>query len=32
MQLKDIDLNLLLVFDRMLAEKRVSAVAESLGL
>jgi len=31
-QLKDIDLNLLLVFDRMLAEKRVSAVAESLGL
>ena len=32
MQLKDIDLNLLLVFDRMLAEKRVSAVAGSLGL
>jgi DNA-binding transcriptional LysR family regulator len=32
MQLKDIDLNLLLVFDRMLAEKRVSAVAEGLGL
>jgi len=32
MQLKDIDLNLLLVFDRMLAERRVSAVAESLGL
>jgi DNA-binding transcriptional LysR family regulator len=32
MQLKDIDLNLLLVFDRMLAEKRVSAVAVSLGL
>ncbi|VTU38951.1 Nodulation protein D 2 [Variovorax sp. PBS-H4] len=32
MQLKDIDLNLLLVFDRMLAEKRVSAVAETLGL
>jgi DNA-binding transcriptional LysR family regulator len=32
MQLKDIDLNLLLVFDRMLAEKRVSAVAASLGL
>lgn len=32
MQLKDIDLNLLLVFDRMLAEKRVSAVGASLGL
>ncbi|VWX55555.1 HTH-type transcriptional activator NagR [Burkholderiales bacterium 8X] len=32
MQLRDLDLNLLLVFDRMLAEKRVSAVAESLGL
>lgn len=32
MELRDIDLNLLLVFDRMLAEKRVSAVAESLGL
>ena len=32
MELKDIDLNLLLVFDRMLAEKRVSAVAETLGL
>ena len=32
MELKDIDLNLLLVFDRMLAEKRVSAVAEGLGL
>jgi len=32
MQLKDIDLNLLLVFDRMLAEKRVSAVAASLDL
>ncbi|CAN7559705.1 LysR family transcriptional regulator [Variovorax sp. LjRoot84] len=32
MELRDIDLNLLLVFDRILAEKRVSAVAESLGL
>ncbi|MBT2303770.1 LysR family transcriptional regulator [Variovorax paradoxus] len=32
MELREIDLNLLLVFDRMLAEKRVSAVAESLGL
>ncbi|XAH25173.1 LysR family transcriptional regulator [Xylophilus sp. GW821-FHT01B05] len=32
MELRDIDLNLLLVFDRMLAEKRVSAVAETLGL
>jgi len=32
MELRDIDLNLLLVFDRMLTEKRVSAVAESLGL
>ncbi|MDM0113486.1 LysR family transcriptional regulator [Variovorax sp. J22R133] len=32
MELRDIDLNLLLVFDRMLAEKRVSAVAEGLGL
>ncbi|HSV60860.1 MAG TPA: LysR family transcriptional regulator [Variovorax sp.] len=32
MELREIDLNLLLVFDRMLAEKRVSAVAEGLGL
>jgi len=32
MELRDIDLNLLLVFDRMLAEKRVSAAAQSLGL
>ncbi|VTU23701.1 LysR family transcriptional regulator [Variovorax sp. PBL-E5] len=32
MELRDIDLNLLLVFDRMLTEKRVSAVAEGLGL
>ncbi|MDM0045533.1 LysR family transcriptional regulator [Variovorax dokdonensis] len=32
MNLRDIDLNLLLVFDRMLAERRVSAVAQSLGL
>lgn len=32
MELRDVDLNLLLVFDRMLAEKRVSAVAQSLGL
>jgi DNA-binding transcriptional LysR family regulator len=32
MELRDIDLNLLLVFDRLLKEKRVSNVAESLGL
>jgi DNA-binding transcriptional LysR family regulator len=32
MQLHDIDLNLLLVFDRMLSERRVSAVAQTLGL
>jgi len=32
MELRDIDLNLLLVFDRMLAERRVSAVGEVLGL
>ncbi len=32
MELGDIDLNLLLVFDRMLTEKRVSAVAQGLGL
>src|SRR5512132_2634973 len=32
MELKDIDLNLLLVFNQMLKEKRVSAVGENLGL
>lgn len=32
MELRSVDLNLLLVFDRMLVEKRVSAVAEVLGL
>lgn len=32
MELKEIDLNLLLVFDRLLAERRVSKVAESLGM
>lgn len=32
MELRDIDLNLLLVFDRLLKERRVSNVAESLGL
>ena len=32
MELQDIDLNLLLVFDRLLKHKRVSDVAESLGL
>ena len=32
MELRDIDLNLLLVFEHMLKEKRVSDVAESLGL
>ncbi len=30
--LRNVDLNLLLVFDRMLVEKRVSAVAQVLGL
>ena len=32
MQLKDIDLNLLLVFHELLIEKRVSKVAEKLGM
>lgn len=32
MELKDIDLNLLLVFNQLLMERRVSAVAEKLGL
>ncbi len=32
MELRDIDLNLLLVFDHMLKEKRVSDVAVNLGL
>lgn len=32
LELRELDLNLLLVFDRMLALKRVSAVAQALGL
>ena len=32
MELKDVDLNLLLVFNQLLAERRVSKVAESLGM
>ncbi|MES2534240.1 MAG: LysR family transcriptional regulator [Pseudomonadota bacterium] len=32
MDLKDVDLNLLLVFDHLLRERRVAAVAEKLGL
>jgi DNA-binding transcriptional LysR family regulator len=32
MELKDIDLNLLVVFNQLLAERRVSKVAENLGL
>lgn len=32
MELKDVDLNLLLVFNQLLAERRVSKVAEALGL
>jgi DNA-binding transcriptional LysR family regulator len=32
MELKDIDLNLLVVFDQLLAERRVSKVADRLGL
>ena len=32
MELKDIDLNLLLVFNKLLAERRVSKVAEGLGM
>jgi DNA-binding transcriptional LysR family regulator len=31
-QLKDIDLNLLVVFDQLIAQRRVSRVAEQLGL
>ena len=32
MVLRDIDLNLLVVFDRLIAERKVNAVAESLGI
>ncbi|MGV3653885.1 MAG: LysR family transcriptional regulator, partial [Noviherbaspirillum sp.] len=32
MDLKDIDLNLLVVFNQLLMERRVSAVAAKLGL
>jgi DNA-binding transcriptional LysR family regulator len=32
MQLRDIDLNLLVIFNQLLIDKRVSAVAETLGL
>ncbi|HMN92165.1 MAG TPA: LysR family transcriptional regulator [Hydrogenophaga sp.] len=32
MKLEDIDLNLLMVFDRLMREQRVSRVAESLGM
>jgi DNA-binding transcriptional LysR family regulator len=32
MELKDVDLNLLLVFNKLLAERRVSKVAEALGM
>lgn len=32
MELKDIDLNLLVVFNGLLAERKVSKVAENLGL
>ncbi|WP_020653876.1 LysR family transcriptional regulator [Massilia niastensis] len=32
MELKDVDLNLLLVFHKLLAERRVSKVAEALGM
>jgi DNA-binding transcriptional LysR family regulator len=32
MELKDVDLNLLLVFNKLLAERRVSAVAVGLGM
>src|SRR5438105_3080343 len=32
MELKDIDLNLLVVFNQLLVERRVSKVAETLGL
>ncbi len=32
MELKDIDLNLLVIFNQLLAERRVSKVAENLGL
>lgn len=32
MDLKDLDLNLLLVFDQLMAERKVSSVADSLGV
>jgi DNA-binding transcriptional LysR family regulator len=32
MQLRDVDLNLLVVFNQLLAERRVNAVAQSLGI
>jgi len=32
MNLKDLDLNLLVVFDQLLVERRVSKVADNLGL
>jgi len=32
MQLRDIDLNLLVIFNQLMIDKRVSAVAESLGI
>ncbi|MET0856087.1 MAG: LysR family transcriptional regulator, partial [Telluria sp.] len=32
MELKNLDLNLLLVFHHLLAERRVSKVAETLGM
>jgi hypothetical protein len=32
MELRDIDLNLLVVFNQLLAERRVNGVAQSLGI
>ena len=32
MELRDLDLNLLVVFNQLLRERKVSAAAESLGL
>ncbi len=32
MEIKDVDLNLLAVFNQLLVERRVSKVAENLGL
>ncbi|MDP1329266.1 LysR family transcriptional regulator, partial [Klebsiella pneumoniae] len=32
MELQDIDLNLLVVFNELLRQRRVSAVAETLGI